>query len=212
MKISQLNRGFQTFSKHIQDKSEIFGRRESHQRSYNLHLVWSQWWVWDRLAPPGKPPCPPPPSGRRGRSTSRLVAPARSLLTPTPLPSLPGSSCFHVVFTCFGWHSSPTPLPLGVSIPHPHCSPRLPKSPLLLPLTTNQHDCRRPTVLLRRVPSPHPPLKSPICSAMPCRARSTTVHGQRAQVSGKPGEVRRSGAPCLKRPPTPVWLMLSPDF
>ena len=119
MKISQRNRGSQTFSKHIQDKSEMFGRRESHQRSYNLHLVWSQWWVWGRLAPPGKPPCPPPPSGRRGRSTSRLAAPARSLLTPTPLP---GSSCFHVVFTCFGWHSSPTPLPLGVSIPPPHCS------------------------------------------------------------------------------------------
>ena len=109
------------------------------------------------------------------------------------------SCCFHMFWMTLLPHSAP---PRSLH-PSPHCSQRLPKSPFLLPLTTNQHDCRRPTVLLRRVPSPHPPLKSPICSAMPCRAR-TTVHGQGAQVSGKPGEVRRSGAPCLRRPPTPV--------
>ena len=78
-------------------------------RNTNLHLGWSQWLGWDRPAPPGRPPCLLRPSARRGRSTTRWLAPAGSLSTPAPTPSLPVSSSsfpLHIVVTSFGWKSS----------------------------------------------------------------------------------------------------------
>ena len=89
----------------------------------------------------------------------------------------------------------------------PHCEGRHPSPLTVEAVTTESGACcfapvtdagctvagRAPTVLLRRVSSPHPPLKW--CSAVLCSCG--------AQVSGKLGEAA-VGTPCLHPLPTPV--------